>query len=162
MVERRRSDRRQEEGKGKKEEDETKGRLLWLMCDKCSQLGEFSRSLEQVIIQELLLARPRPTLYWLTEMHARDGVRFPLNRSANPPLPTHVSWHWHTGIEQLLLNCNISTAQAVCRWREVDIKLREGPKEGHLMAEWKGIRSSKQLTLVLRFRTWWSWKAFPH
>lgn len=104
MVERRRSDRRQEEGKGKKEEDETKGRLLWLMCDKCSQLGEFSRSLEQVIIQELLLARPRPTLYWLTETHARDGVRFPLNRSANPP-----SRRMSPGIDTLALNSCFST-----------------------------------------------------
>lgn len=39
--------------------DKTKGRLLWLMCDKCSRLEEFSRSLEQVIMQELLLARPQ-------------------------------------------------------------------------------------------------------
>ncbi len=43
-------------------QDETKGRLLWLMCDKCRRLGEFSRSLEQVIIQELLHARLTPTL----------------------------------------------------------------------------------------------------
>lgn len=161
MVERRRSGRRQEEGKGKKEEDETKGRLLWLMCDKRSQLGEFSRSLEQVIIQELLLARPRPTLYWFTETHARDGVRFPLNRSANPPHappPRYMS----PGTDTLALNSCCSTVisrrrlhrEWLCRWREVDIKLREGPQKGHLMAEWKEIRSSKQLTLVLKFRTW--------
>lgn len=67
------------------EQDETKGRLLWLMCDKCSRLGEFSRSLERVIMQELLLARPRPATYWFTETHASDGVRFPLNRLAIPP-----------------------------------------------------------------------------
>lgn len=67
------------------EEDETKGCLLWLMCDKCSQLGEFSRSLEQVIIQELQLALPTPALYWYTEKHATDGVRLPLNRLANSP-----------------------------------------------------------------------------
>lgn len=67
------------------EEDETKGRLLWLMCDKYSRLGEFSRSLEQVIIQELLLARPRPALCWFTETHATVGVHFPLNRLSQPP-----------------------------------------------------------------------------
>lgn len=65
------------EKKGMEDEDETKARLLWLMCDKCSQLGEFSRSLEQVIMQELLLARPKPALYWFTETHATDDVRFP-------------------------------------------------------------------------------------
>lgn len=65
-------------------EDETKACLLWLMCDKCSRLGEFSRSLEQVIMQELLLAWPRPALYWFTETHATNGMHFPLNRFAKP------------------------------------------------------------------------------
>lgn len=82
-------DRRQHEGKGMEDEDETKGRLLWLMCDKYSQLGEFSRSLEQVIIQESLLARPRPGLCWFTETHATDGLHFPLNGLAKPPPPKH-------------------------------------------------------------------------
>lgn len=68
------------------EEDETKGRLLWLMCDKCSQLGEFSRSLEQVIMQDLQLAQPRPALYWFTKMHVTNGLCFPLNLLAIPPV----------------------------------------------------------------------------
>lgn len=58
------------------EEDETKSRLLWLMCDKCSRLREFSRLSEQVIMQELLLARPGPALYWFTKTHATDGGPF--------------------------------------------------------------------------------------
>ncbi len=66
-------------------------------------------------MQELLLARPRPATYWFTETHASDGVRFPLNSLAIPAkhTRTHTSLVecllGHTGIEQLLLNCNIST-----------------------------------------------------
>lgn len=84
MAERRLADWLQDEGKEREEEDETKERLLWLMCDKCSRLGEFSCSLEQVIMQELLPTRPRPALYWFSELHATDGVRYSLKRFANP------------------------------------------------------------------------------
>lgn len=109
----------QEEGKGMEEEDETKGRLLWLMCDKCSQLGEFSRSLEQVIMQELLLARPRPALYWFTEMHATDGVCFPLNRLANPPKHSHLHPLLNVSYDPLALSSRFSTVTLVCGWKKV-------------------------------------------
>lgn len=35
-------------------------------------------------MQELLPARPRPALYWFSEMHATDGVRVSLKRLAKP------------------------------------------------------------------------------
>lgn len=105
-----------EEKTGMEVEDETKARLLWLMCDKCSQLGVFSRSLKQVIMQEWLPALLRPTQYWFSEMHATDDVCFFLKRLATPPNTlTHtllqVSWG-QIGFEQLLLNCNISSKTA--------------------------------------------------
>lgn len=61
-------------------EDKTKGRLLWLMCDKCSRLGEFSCSLEQVIMQESLLAQPQLGFgVGLLRLVQINGVDYTLN-----------------------------------------------------------------------------------
>lgn len=136
------------------------------MCDKCSQLEEFSRSLEQVIIQELLLTRPRPAPYWFTEMHATDGVLLPLNRLANPlpnilAHPLVACLRGHTGIEQLLLNCKISTKAVVWLNTEQPICSKRVGWRGE-----RGIQSCelKQFTSVLidPFRTRWSWNLFLH
>lgn len=120
-------------GEGREAEDETKGCLLGLMCDKCSQLGEFSCSLEQVIIQGLLLAQPCPALYWFT---CNQHCAFSPKPLSQPPFDAYPLGK--TGIEQLLLNCNISakTTCRVCGWK--GIKTYRPPEQ-----EGKGIRSGE-------------------
>lgn len=135
-------------GEGREAEDETKGCLLGLMCDKCSQLGEFSCSLEQVIIQGLLLARPCPTLYRFT---CNQHCAFPPKPLSQPPFDAYPLGK--TDIEQLLFNCNIS-AKTTCRvfgWKGVGIKTYRPPeqeeiqggeyKTSHLSPESEPIRA---------------------
>lgn len=92
---------------GKVEDTETEDHLLCLMCDKCSQLGEFSCSLEQVITQEMLLVRPRSALDCFSEMHTIDVCVFLYQLTPKRLTYLLLNGSWGTNIKHLFPSSHI-------------------------------------------------------
>lgn len=99
--------------------------VCWAWCViNAASWGSFHAHWSRSLFRDrCLLGHARPCI----GLHATNTVHFPPKPLSQPPFDAYPLGK--TGIEQLLLNCNISakTTCRVCRWKGVGIKTDRPP-----------------------------------